>query len=508
MNFANRFRLLDASLVFAGALLVTTTPVMAQTYGQPAYGQPDYGQQQGYGPPPSQGYNQAPPPDYNQAPQQDYGPAPSFSPAQLDNLVSKIALYPDPLLAQVFAAASFPDQIQDAANWANQNRGIRGDDLANAMYQANLPFDPAVQALIPFPDVLNMLASDLNWTSTLGNAFLADQGQVMEAVQRMRRTAEQYGYLQSNQQMRVNDTGYGVEIQPVDPSFIYVPVYDPYVVYARPRAGFFVGGAIGFRAGFSIGAFDRWGWGGGFNWRGHSVVVNHSVWGRNWYNRGAYVHNYGNWDRGQWRNSYRRPEIRSVGNYSRGNVYNRVQPNRSYDRGYSNGFRGNNQQQFRGNTMPSVQPNRSYDRGSYNQFRGNNQQQFRSTPAPSVQPNRSFDRGTYNQFRGNNQQQFRSTPAPSVQENRSFDRGNGQQFGRSREQFRSTPAPSPSVQPNRGFDRGSGQQFGRSREQFRSAPAPSAAAPQSRGFDRGHSNSAPAARQESGHSERGFRGRR
>src|ERR1039457_3072485 len=92
------------------------------------------------------------------APAQDYPQPPRFGPAQLDSLVSRIALYPDPLLAQVLAAATFPDQIQDAARWADEHGYLRGDDLAGAIARTNLPFDPSVQALIPFPSVLDMMA--------------------------------------------------------------------------------------------------------------------------------------------------------------------------------------------------------------------------------------------------------------------------------------------------------------------------------------------------------------
>jgi hypothetical protein len=224
---------------------------------------------------------------------QDYPPPPSFSPQQLDNLVARIALYPDPLLAQVFAAASFPDQIPDAARRADQNRNLTGNQLADAMAQANLPFDPAVQAMIPFPSVLDMMAQDMNWTSALGNAVLSNRDQVMDAVQRMRRSAEQYGYLRNNAQMQVVNQGPDVAIYPVNPQFIYVPVYDPFIVFAPPRPGFFVGAAIGFGPCYPIGAFGFWGWGGGFNWYNHALIVNHAAWNRTWYNRGAYASNRG-----------------------------------------------------------------------------------------------------------------------------------------------------------------------------------------------------------------------
>ncbi len=231
---------------------------------------------------------------------QDYA-RPAYSPDQLNNLVSRIALYPDPLLAQVLAAATFPDQIADAASFADANRNLTGPDLADAMTAANLPFDPSVQALIPFPTVLDMMASDMNWTSDLGNAVLAERSDVMDAVQQMRHTAANYGYLNSNAQERVVPQEGAIEILPANPNYVYVPVYDPYIVYAAPRPGFFVAGAIRFPFGFGVGtAFGGWGWGGGFYWPSHTVMVHNEVWGRTWVNRGVYVHNYGNWNNGRW----------------------------------------------------------------------------------------------------------------------------------------------------------------------------------------------------------------
>src|SRR6266849_325170 len=102
-----------------------------------------------------------------------------------------------PLLAQVLAASTYPNQIPDAAQWAAQHSYLTGDALARAIAEDNLPWDPSVQALLPFPSVLDMMARDLNWTTQLGNAFLAQQADVMDAVQRMRQRALNYGYLQS-----------------------------------------------------------------------------------------------------------------------------------------------------------------------------------------------------------------------------------------------------------------------------------------------------------------------
>ena len=204
------------ALVLAGAMLMNTAPAMAQ----------DYGDAGGY----------------------DYAPA-----GQLDSLVSRIALYPDPLLAQIFAAAAFPDQIAAAA------QGSGG------------PFDPSVEALMQYPSVLQMMASDPGWTQALGQAVTQNEGAVMDAIQNLRREAQQYGYLQSGPQMQVVEDGGYIDILPVG-GYMYVPVYDPYVVFARPSPGFFVGGAIRFGGGF------HWAGGYNFDWRKHEVFVNRRVW--------------------------------------------------------------------------------------------------------------------------------------------------------------------------------------------------------------------------------------
>jgi len=205
------------ALVLAGAMLTNTAPAIAQDYGY------------------DNGYN--------------YQPA-----GQLDSLVSRIALYPDPLLAQIFAAAAFPDQIAAAA------QGSGG------------PFDPSVEALMQYPTVLQMMASDPGWTQALGQAVMQDEGAVMDAIQNLRREAEQYGYLQSGPQMQVVDEGGYIDILPVG-GFMYVPMYDPYIVFARPRPGFFVGGAIRFGGGFRwVGGYNR------FDWGRHEVFVNRRVW--------------------------------------------------------------------------------------------------------------------------------------------------------------------------------------------------------------------------------------
>src|SRR6202161_4275884 len=164
----------------------------------------------------------------------DQAPPPSFSPEQLDKLVSRIALYPDPLLAQVLAASTFPDQIPEAAKWADEHHYLTGDELAKAISEDHLSWDPSVQALLPFPSVLEMMASDMKSTRDLGDAFLAQHQDVMDAIQRMRQKAKDFGYLRSNDRIIVSGGPY-IEILPVDPAFICVPAYDPLVVFFSAR---------------------------------------------------------------------------------------------------------------------------------------------------------------------------------------------------------------------------------------------------------------------------------
>jgi hypothetical protein len=219
----------------------------------------------------------------------------SLPPAQLDQLVARIALYPDPLLAQVLAAATYPNDIPQAAQWADQHHYLTGQALAAAISADQLPWDPGVEALLPFPSVLDMMNSDMNWTTQLGNAFLAEPQAVMDAVQRQRAAAQRFGYLRTNGQLVVSGGPY-ITILPVDPGYIVVPYYDPAVVFFAPRPGFFVGGGIRFGYAVTLGGFFApWGWvsgGIGFDWRAHTLFLNRAPWGRTWINRNAYRHPY------------------------------------------------------------------------------------------------------------------------------------------------------------------------------------------------------------------------
>ena len=271
------------TLLALSAISLAQAPIVRQPPPPPP---PDQQQTQPYQPPPP------PPPPDAQQPQQ---PAPPpIAPEQLDQLVQRIALYPDPLLAQILTASTFTDQIPDADAWAQQHSNLFGDALSQAIQADNLPWDPSILALLPFPSVLDMMARDPQWTGTLGNAVLSQRADVMDAVQRQRRAAHDYGYLTSGPYNNVVDNGGYIEIQPVNPAYYYVPVYSPAVVFFAPRRGFVVGTAIRFGPAITIGpAFGVYGWyGAGFGWGGHTILIDHRPWGRTYYNRTVYVHPY------------------------------------------------------------------------------------------------------------------------------------------------------------------------------------------------------------------------
>jgi hypothetical protein len=212
---------------------------------------------------------------------------PQLPPAELDRLVSRIALYPDPLLAQVLSAATYSDEIPEAAKWADEHHYLTGNALAAAISGDHLPWDPSVQALLPFPSVLETMAADMTWTTQLGDAVLAQRPDVMDAVQRMRHKAQGFGYLRTNAQVIVS-TGPYITILPAQPDFYCVPVYDPAIVFFGARPGY----AINFGFGIGIGAaFRPWGWGGvRIGWDTHAWFVGERPWGRTWANRATYVH--------------------------------------------------------------------------------------------------------------------------------------------------------------------------------------------------------------------------
>lgn len=218
-------------------------------------------------------------------------PGQTLTPNQLDDLVAPIALYPDELLSQIMVASTYPLEVVEAYQWQQRNRGLTGPALTQAAQQQN--WDPSIQALVIFPDVLKRLNDDVTWTTNLGNAFLAQQQDVMDAVQRMRQRAQQAGRLQSTPQLNVVTGSEGgqpyIGIEPANPDVIYVPVYNPawiwgpplwypYPGWYWPPQSFLAGGLyFGFGGPIDIGLFFGVGWHGWAGWGWHPGWGNRSV---------------------------------------------------------------------------------------------------------------------------------------------------------------------------------------------------------------------------------------
>ena len=232
-----------------------------------------------------------------------------LAPRQLDNLVAPIALYPDPLLGQVLAACTYPVELVEAQQWLQSNNNLRGQELMDAARQQS--WDASVQALVAMPDVLAKLTQDIHWTTDLGNAFLAQQAAVMDAVQRMRVRAQANGKLESTPQETVTTESQAgqsaVEIQPANPQVIYVPTYDPYYVWGAPAWGFYpplfypddgFWFGPGIDVGLCFGGWGGWGWGWGWgpNWFGHGLFVNGAFFNR----FGFRGYGYGGFGRTAW----------------------------------------------------------------------------------------------------------------------------------------------------------------------------------------------------------------
>jgi hypothetical protein len=156
-------------------------------------------------------------------------PAKVFKQEELDQLLAPIALYPDDLLTQILMASTYPLEAVQAERWAKQNKSLKGDALKAALEKQ--PWDNSVKALVPFPDVLNMMSEKLDWTQKLGDAFLAQQKDVMDTVQKLRRKATEAGNLKSSKEQEVKKEGDIIIVQPANPQVVYVPTYNPTVVY-------------------------------------------------------------------------------------------------------------------------------------------------------------------------------------------------------------------------------------------------------------------------------------
>jgi uncharacterized membrane protein YgcG len=227
------------------------------------------------------------------------------SPEQLQQLVAPIALYPDSLVAQILAAATFPEQVVEADRWLQANGNLKGSTLAQVVDQQ--AWDPSVKALTAFASVLGNMDKNLEWTSSLGDAYYNQQPAVMDAIQVMRQRAQQAGNLKSTSQQVVTDEDSTIAIQPVDPQVVYVPAYDPWLVYGDPIVAWpgwyaypglwFDGPYLSFGVGFGIGFLGayEWGWRGwGFDWHHHDVLYNHGA----YLSRSTTFYNRGNFYRG------------------------------------------------------------------------------------------------------------------------------------------------------------------------------------------------------------------
>jgi len=203
---------------------------------------------------------------------------PTFSEPQLDQMLAPIALYPDEVLGQILIAATYPLEVVQANRWLTNpaNASLRGADLAAALQQQS--WDPSIKSLVPFPQILSMMDLDLDWTETLGDAFLAQQGDVMDAVQQLRARAQAAGTLASTPQQSVTNNDQAVEIAPPDANTVYVPVYDPDMAYGDwpypqypPYDLVFPGYPLGAFVGFSIFA-PFWGWD-SWDWHHHRLNI-------------------------------------------------------------------------------------------------------------------------------------------------------------------------------------------------------------------------------------------
>src|SRR6267154_321430 len=239
--------------------------------------------------------------------------APKLPNDQLDSLVAPIALYSDPLLAQTLAASTYPLEVIQLQQWMAKNPDLKDKALADAV--SKQPWDPSIQSLVEFPDVVQRMAGNVQWTTDLGNAFLAQQSDVMDAVQRMRAKAQGTGNLKTSAQsvVKTDTVSSGkqvIEIQQANPDVVYVPSYDPTVVYGAAPVeypyypytypGYVPGTALAWGAGIALGAAAWGAWGGNWgncDWNGGNVNINNNnnFNKNNNFNRNVSRQGQGNW---------------------------------------------------------------------------------------------------------------------------------------------------------------------------------------------------------------------
>jgi hypothetical protein len=213
------------------------------------------------------------------------GQIPVFRQEELDQMLAPIALYPDSLLAQILMASTYPIEVVQADRWVKSNRNLPPDALNDVLDRQS--WDLSVKSLVPFPNVLSMMSERIDWTQSLGDAFLAQEADVMDSVQRLRAKAYAAGNLQSNQQLAVSQQGSVIVIEPASPQVVYVPVYNPVVVYGRwwypayppvviypySPSAVVVAGIIGFGVGIAVASAWNHGWG-RWDWGHRNVYVN------------------------------------------------------------------------------------------------------------------------------------------------------------------------------------------------------------------------------------------
>jgi len=246
-----------------------------------------------------------------QSSDQAAAPAVKQSPQELQQLVAPIALYPDALVSQILAASTYPTQIVEAERWMQRHSNLKGEELGKEVDKQN--WDPSVKAMAQFPSVLENMDKNLSWTSSLGEAYISQPQDVSDAVQTMRQEARKAGHLNSSDQEKVTTQGNTIIIEPANPQVVYVPAYDPWVVYGGPIVaypgwypvpGIFWGGAgLSFGIGFGIGFFGGFGWGWGhwgYDWGGRRAFFDHHEYhshsrdfGRGGYHHGDFAHGNG-----------------------------------------------------------------------------------------------------------------------------------------------------------------------------------------------------------------------
>ena len=297
---------------------------------------------------------------------QPAGP-PVFKQEELDQMLAPIALYPDSLLAQIFMASTYPLEVVQADRWAKQNTTLKGDALTAALEKQ--PWDPSVKSLVNFPQVLAMMSEKLDWTQKIGDAFLAQQKEVMATVQTLRKKAVEAGNLKTTSEQQVIVEKETIIVQSASPQVVYVPTYNPTVVYgawpypAYPPAPYYPPGysagtvLLAFGAGVAVGAAWGYAWG-GCNWHGGDVDVdvNRNTNINNNINRGNYAKQYQG-GQGNWQHN---PEHRKGASYrdqATGQKFNRASTNDAVQ----------SRENFRGRAETGRQ---DIDRGGADPFRG------------------------------------------------------------------------------------------------------------------------------------------